>query len=66
VGVFWGAAVARDPRGHEENMRELLALYGEGKIEPYISVRFPLERAANAITHLASRKAMGKVLVTVG
>jgi NADPH2:quinone reductase len=66
VGVFWGAAVARDPKGHEENLRELLALYAEGKIKPYISARFPLERAAEAIAHLASRKAMGKVVVTVG
>jgi NADPH:quinone reductase len=66
VGVFWGAAVARDPKGHQENVRELLGLYAEGKIKPYVSERFPLERAADAITHLASRKAMGKVVVTVG
>jgi NADPH2:quinone reductase len=66
VGVFWGAAVTRDPRGHEENVRALLALYAEGRIRPYISARFPLERAADAITHLASRKALGKVVVTLG
>ncbi|MET0339656.1 MAG: NADPH:quinone oxidoreductase family protein [Polyangiales bacterium] len=65
VGVFWGAAVARDRAGHLENVRELLDLYAAGKIKPYVSERFPLARAADAITHLASRKAMGKVVVTV-
>lgn len=66
VGVFWGAAVQRDPASHQQNVRELMALYGEGKIKPFVSERFPLERGAEAITHLASRKAMGKVVVTVG
>ena len=66
VGVFWGAAVARDREAHLVNVQELLALYAAGKIRPYVSERFPLARAADAIIHLASRKAMGKVVVTVG
>ena len=65
VGVFWGAAVARDPAGHAANVRELMDLYAAGKIKPYVSERFPLEKAGDAIAHLASRKAMGKVVVTV-
>ena len=64
VGVFWGAAVARDPKAHAQNVKELMALYGEGKIRPHVSERFPLEKAGDAIAHLASRKAMGKVVVT--
>jgi NADPH2:quinone reductase len=65
VGVFWGAAVSRDPKAHQQNVRELMALYAEGKIKPHVSEHFPLDRAAEAISHLASRKAMGKVVVTV-
>jgi NADPH2:quinone reductase len=65
VGVFWGAAVARDPAGHQQNVRELLDLYAQGKIKPHVSERFPLARGADAIVHLASRKAMGKVVVIV-
>ena len=34
-----------------------------GKIMPYVSERFPLAKAGDAIAHLASRKAMGKVVV---
>ena len=64
VGVFWGAAVARDPAAHAQNVKALMALYGEGKIRPHVSEHFPLERAGEAIAHLASRKAMGKVVVT--
>jgi len=64
VGVFWGAAVARDPKGHAQNVRELMDLYAQGKIRPHVSEHFPLARAGDAIAHLASRKAMGKVVVT--
>ena len=64
VGVFWGAAVARDPAAHAQNVKELMALYAAGKIRPHVSEHFPLERAGEAIAHLASRKAMGKVVVT--
>jgi NADPH2:quinone reductase len=64
VGVFWGAAVARDPKGHGQNLKDLMALYAAGKIKPFVSERFPLARAGEAIAHLASRKAMGKVVIT--
>ena len=63
VGVFWGAAVARDPKAHQENVRQLMEMYAEGKIRPHVSETFPLARAGEAIAHLASRKAMGKVVV---
>lgn len=66
IGVFWGAAVARDPAGHQQNVRELMDLYSAGKIKPHVSARYPLERAGEAITHLAERRAIGKVVVTVG
>ena len=66
VGVFWGAAVVREPKGHAENMADLFRLYAEGKIRPRISARFPLEQAAQALTLMEERKAMGKVVLTVG
>jgi NADPH2:quinone reductase len=66
VGVFWGSWVGKNPQRHQQSVKELLELYADGKIKPHVSERFPLERAADAIKHLASRKAMGKVVVTVG
>lgn len=65
VGVFWGAWVAREPAAFAESTRQLLSLYSKGVIRPYISERFPLERAHEAISWLAARKAMGKVVVVV-
>jgi NADPH:quinone reductase len=65
VGVFWGAFVARDPKGHAENLADLFRLYREGKIRPHISNRYPLERAADAIKELSERRAKGKVVITI-
>ncbi|MFC5344736.1 NADPH:quinone oxidoreductase family protein [Brevundimonas staleyi] len=65
VGVFWGAAAARDPKGHMANMAELMTMYAEGKIKPRVSQTFPLERAHQAIQALSDRTVMGKVVVTV-
>ena len=63
VRVFWGASVAREPKLHAQNIKDLMGLYAEGKIKPHVSERFPLAKAGEAIAHLASRKAMGKVVV---
>ena len=65
VGVFWGNWAARNPEAFSKSIDELLELYAQGKVKPHVSERFPLERGADAIAHLGSRKAMGKVVVTV-
>ena len=65
VGVFWGAAVARDPDGHRANMADLMQMWADGKIRPRVSRTFPLERAHEAIQALSDRTVMGKVVVTV-
>lgn len=65
VGVFWGASVFREPQGHAQNMAELFQLYGEGRIKPRISARYPLDDAAQALMLMQDRKAMGKVVITL-
>lgn len=65
VGVFWGAAVRREPAGHAENMAELFALYEKGQVKPRIHARYPLEQAADALTLMQDRKVLGKVVLTV-
>jgi NADPH:quinone reductase len=65
VGVFYGAWVAKDAERNRGLIAELLDMYAAGKIKPFISERFPLARGGEAITRLASRKAMGKVVVTI-
>ena len=65
VGVFWGGWAARDPKGFARSVQELMGMYAAGQIKPHVSERFPLERAGEAIAHLADRKAQGKVVVVM-
>ncbi|MEO0410765.1 MAG: NADPH:quinone oxidoreductase family protein [Pseudomonadota bacterium] len=65
VGVFWGGFTQKEPELNVQNTVELLELYDQGKIKPHISEHFPLDKAPEAIAHLAARKAKGKVVVTM-
>lgn len=65
VGVFWGSFTEREPEVNQQNGRELVEMYGAGKIRPYVSARYPLTEAGRAISDLAERRAMGKVVVTI-
>ncbi len=65
MGVFWGAFTMRDPKGHQENMIELFNLYTENKIKPRITKEFSLKDAGKALHHLESRKASGKLIITL-
>ncbi len=64
-GVFWGAFAARDPKANAVHIATLFDLLRTGKINPKISATFPLARGGEAITMLAERKAIGKVVVTM-
>jgi NADPH2:quinone reductase len=63
VGVWIGAFAKRDPARHRANAAELWKWMAEGKIKPYISATYPLERAADALNALAERKVAGKVVL---
>lgn len=63
-GVFWGAAVTRDPDANKENMKQLLAWVEEGKLKPHVHGIYPLEDIAVALEEIAARKVRGKVIVT--
>jgi len=65
-GVFWGAFAARDPKANAAHVEQLFRWWSEGKIAPKINATYPLERAGEAITALAQRKAVGKLVVTLG
>lgn len=65
VGVFWGAHTVREPQAHAENMADLFRMYANGQIKPRISARFPLEKAADALTLMQDRKVLGKVVLDV-
>jgi len=65
VGVFWGEFTRREPARFAESMERLSRWYAEGRLKPHISGRFPLEQAADALTRMANREVVGKVVLTV-
>ncbi|HEU0098896.1 MAG TPA: NADPH:quinone oxidoreductase family protein [Allosphingosinicella sp.] len=65
-GVFWGAFAARDPKANAAHIETLFRLWREGKIAPKVSRTWPLEQGGEAIAHMAARRAIGKLVVTMG
>ncbi|NRD72195.1 NADPH:quinone oxidoreductase family protein [Shewanella sp. VB17] len=65
MGVLWGAFASQEAQANRNNVHELIALCQQGKIKPFISERFPLAKADEAISRLEKRLAMGKVVVTM-
>ena len=66
LGVFLGNWIVANETASRENMHELCTFYTEGRIRPHISARYPLERAGEAIDHVAKRKVEGKVVIEIG
>jgi NADPH:quinone reductase-like Zn-dependent oxidoreductase len=64
-GVFWGAFAARDPAANAAHVQTLFRLWEEGRIAPKVSRSWPLAQGAEAIAHMAARKAVGKLVVTL-
>ncbi|MEO0320263.1 MAG: NADPH:quinone oxidoreductase family protein [Pseudomonadota bacterium] len=65
MGVFWGAATMRDPAGHQQNMKDLFALYADKKIKPVVTKTLPLAEAGEALRMLEAREATGKIVLHV-
>jgi NADPH2:quinone reductase len=65
VGVFWGAWAAMFADENKKNFDELFSLYSQGKINPKATDKFSLDNSADAIAHLANRKAKGKVIINI-
>ncbi len=63
VGVFWGASRMREPELFEATRVETEALAAEGKIQPYISRRYPLEDVPQALRDMMDRKIIGKMVM---
>ena len=63
VGLHWGAYAKYEPERIPETFAALFQLYEEKKIRPVIYGSYPLERAAEALVALGSRKTHGKVVL---
>jgi NADPH2:quinone reductase len=63
IGVFYGAFQDKEPQRFRELMDELTHWLADGRIKPRITVRYPLEQAAQALIDLKERRATGKLII---
>jgi NADPH2:quinone reductase len=63
VGVDWGAWSMQHPDENRALVDEVLALAGSGALHPRDPVVYPLERAADALAALHSRRLTGKAVL---
>lgn len=65
VGVAWGEYVRHDREMPQRVGKALAELFEAGKINPLVGATFPLERAADALREIESRRATGKIVLIV-
>jgi NADPH:quinone reductase len=63
VGLHWGAYRQNNPAKIEQGWNELIELYQTGMLKPVIGGRFHMENVADAMEFLASRNAVGKIVL---
>lgn len=62
-GVLWGAATKKDPVHHAANIEKILSWCASGTLRPHISQSFPLAQFVDALNHVMSGKAQGKIIL---
>ena len=65
IGLYWGAYYRFKPEVLAESFRQLIRWFEDGKITPHVSSVVPLAEAGRALDLLESRRATGKVVVTM-
>jgi NADPH2:quinone reductase len=66
LGVYWGEWSRRNPEANRANVMELAGWMLSGRLKPYISATYPLERAAQALRDLIERRVQGKAVILTG
>ncbi|WP_099825636.1 NADPH:quinone oxidoreductase family protein [Oceaniglobus indicus] len=65
LGFYWGGYMAFAPQIVTDSLTRLYGWYGEGRLQPHISARYPLAQAGEALEFLRARRSTGKVVVVV-
>jgi NADPH2:quinone reductase len=65
VGVFVGAWAERFPEEASRAAEAIMAWVGDGKLSPHIDRVLPLARAGEAMSAIASRSALGRIVLQV-
>ncbi|MGB1547265.1 MAG: NADPH:quinone oxidoreductase family protein [Alphaproteobacteria bacterium] len=62
-GYVWGTYVKRAPERVRASFQTLFGWWEEGKLKPHVSETLPLERGADALNLLKTRRSTGKVVL---
>jgi len=65
MGLYWGGYLKFRPEVVTKSLQVLFGWYESGRIKPHISHVLPLDRAAEGIEMLRSRRSTGKVVITM-
>ncbi|WP_142662052.1 NADPH:quinone oxidoreductase family protein [Paracoccus laeviglucosivorans] len=65
LGLYWGGYEKLAPEILRTSLVELMELARQGRLRPHVGATLPLERLPEAYELLASRRAIGKVVVTM-
>ena len=63
-GLYWGAYARFAPEVLTDSLATLFGWYAERRLKPHVSHVLPLQRTAEGLELLRSRKATGKVVIT--
>ncbi|PPE70153.1 NADPH:quinone oxidoreductase family protein [Caldimonas thermodepolymerans] len=63
VGVWWGGFLRAEPQRAAALTRELVEWFRCGKVRPYVSKRYSLAQAAQALEDVAQRRVTGKMVL---
>jgi len=63
LGLQWTDYRAREPERVQRVQEGIYALYGEGKLKPEITARYPLKNFAEALERFKSRRVQGKMVL---
>ena len=66
MGVFWGDFVRREPAASAQGMQQLAQWYAQGLVKPVIDQLLPMARLREAYARMASREALGKIVMVNG
>lgn len=65
IGLYWGAYLTFAPDALMGSLAELMEWHTAGRIAPHISHVLPFDQALDGLDLLKSRKATGKVVITL-
>ncbi|HRO13692.1 MAG TPA: NADPH:quinone oxidoreductase family protein [Paracoccus sp. (in: a-proteobacteria)] len=64
-GFYWGGYRSLDPQALKDSLTALFAMHAAGRLHPVVGATLPIERVAEGYALLRSRRAVGKVIITM-